>query len=217
MICVLLVLVSTIIPYQFAYLDAVFVQLYVCVRAVRLVHTSAAGTHQNFHNYAHSILLLMLWILPINIPVLLVWARNLAVHWLTPFTSHHNVFSIMPYLVLVETLTAGKMIPRLTSRSRYITNLILFSIAVYAAVYGVSYAYMLHHIVNGFCAWLVAVHFSASRFSLDGLIMESDDQLQHQHQNHQHHRHHHQAADHHHRPGGDAGGGEKETHLKKRP
>ena len=178
MICILLILVSTIIPYQFAYLDAVFVQLYVCVRAVRLVHTSASGSHQNFHNYAHSILILMLWILPINIPVLLVWARNLAVHWLTPFSSHHNVLSIMPYLVLVETLTSGRMIPRLTGLSRYVTDLLLFGVAVFAAVYGVSYAYMLHHLVNGVCAWLVAVHFSGSQVSLDGLgkMMEGGDE-----------------------------------------
>lgn len=177
MIGILLILVSTIIPYQFAYLDAVFVQTYVCVRAVRLVHTSASGPHQNFHNYSHSILVLMLWVLPINIPVLLVWARNLTVHWLTPFSSHHNVLSIMPYLVLVETLTSGKMIPRLTGRSRYITNFIFFSVAVYAAVYGVSYAYMLHHLVNGVCAWLLAIHFSGNQFSLErlGKIMEGED------------------------------------------
>ena len=83
----------------------------------------------------------------------------------------------MPYLVLVETLTSGKMIPRLTGRSRYVTNLMLFGVAVYAAVYGVSYAYMLHHLVNGLCAWLVAVHFSGSQFSLDGLgkMMEGED------------------------------------------
>ena len=177
MIGILLILVSTIIPYQFAYLDAVFVKSYVCVRAVRLVHTSASGQHQNFHNYSHSILILMLWILPINIPVLLVWARNLTVHWLTPFSSHHNVLSIMPYLILVETLTSGKMIPRLTGRPRYITSTILFGVAVYAAVYGVSYAYMLHHLVNGVCAWLLAVHFSGNQFSLErlGKIIEGED------------------------------------------
>ena len=40
--CILLILVSTIIPYQFAYLDAVFVQMYTCVRALRLVRTSVS-------------------------------------------------------------------------------------------------------------------------------------------------------------------------------
>ncbi len=95
----------------------------------------------------------MIWILPINIPVLLVWAHNLAVHWLTPFSSHHNVLSIMPYLILVETLTCGKMILRVTSRARHVTNAIFFVLAAYAAVYGVTYAYMLHHLVNLACGW----------------------------------------------------------------
>ena len=113
-------------------------------------------------------LILMIWILPINIPVLLVWAHNLAVHWLTPFSSHHNVLSIMPYLILVETLTCGKMVPRVTSRARYITNVLFFFLAVYAAVYGVTYAYILHHIANGVCAWLVAVQFSNCEISLQG-------------------------------------------------
>lgn len=58
----------------------------------------------------------MLWVLPINIPVLVVWVHNLTVHWLTPFSSHHNVLSIMPFILLVETLTGGKMIPRVTTR-----------------------------------------------------------------------------------------------------
>ena len=34
----------------------------------------------------------------------------------------------------------------------------LFALAAYAAIYGISYAYMLHHLVNGVCAWFVAVH-----------------------------------------------------------
>ncbi|KAL6719901.1 GPI inositol deacylase [Lecanora helva] len=168
--CILLFLVSTFIPYQFAFLDAVLVQLSTCTRALRLVRETRTGAHYNFYNYAHSILILMIWILPINIPVLLVWAHNLAVHWLTPFSSHHNVLSIMPYLVLVETLTCGKMIPRITSRAgRFVTSALFFIVAVYAAVYGVTYAYALHHLVNFVCVWLLAVHFSGSEVSLDGL------------------------------------------------
>lgn len=42
-------------------------------------------------------------------------------------------------------------------------------VAVYAAIYGVTYAYALHHLVNLVCAWLVAVHFSGSEVSLKGL------------------------------------------------
>jgi len=86
------------------------------LRHITDLRTQRSGTHYNFYNYAHSILILMLWVLPINIPVLVVWVHNLAVHWLTPFSSHHNVLSIMPFILLVETLTGGGMIPRVTSR-----------------------------------------------------------------------------------------------------
>ncbi|KAL8711011.1 MAG: hypothetical protein Q9225_007188 [Loekoesia sp. 1 TL-2023] len=133
-----------------------------------LVSTRSEANH-NFYNYAHSILLLMLCVLPINIPVLVVWVHNLAVHWLTPFSSHHNVLSIMPFVLLVETLTSGKMIPRVSTRLTHVTNVLFFTLAVYAAVYGVSYAYLLHHLVNGVAAWLVALHFSGSNLSLSGL------------------------------------------------
>ena len=36
--------------------------------------------------------------------------------------------------------------------------MMFFGLAVYAAVYGVTYAYLLHHIVNVIVAWLCLVH-----------------------------------------------------------
>lgn len=132
--------------------------------------------------------MLMLWILPINMPVLVVWVRNLAVHWLTPFSSHHNILSIMPYILLVETLSTGRMVPRVTTRYeaslspftlddqlltptrvRFLTNIFLFVLSLYAAIYGVTYAYLLHHIVNIICAWLVTIHLSSSTFPFSRL------------------------------------------------
>lgn len=79
-------------------------------------HLQHSEANYNFFNYCQSILVLMIWILPINIPVLVVWVRNLAVHWLTPFSSHHNILSIMPFILLVETLSTGRMVPRVTNR-----------------------------------------------------------------------------------------------------
>lgn len=43
---------------------------------------------------------------------------------------------------------------------RIVTNILLFTLALYAAVYGVTYAYLLHHLVNGLCAWLVVIHLT---------------------------------------------------------
>ena len=180
---VLLLLVATVIPYPFAFLVACIVQLATCTRALRY--------SPDFFNYTYSILLLMLWCLPINLPTLVVWVDNLAVHWGTPFSSHHNVLSIMPFILLVETLASGKMVPRqcvipatekrdsLTSQvavgrfSRYLelaqadalcfffrwaTNVLFFGLAVYAAFYGMTYAYRLHYIANVIALWLFILH-----------------------------------------------------------
>src|SRR5690606_18439591 len=123
------------------------------IRAQRLAFELRSTSTSNFYNYIHSVLILMLWVLPINLPTIVVWVHNLAVHWLTPFTSHHNVLSVMPFIVLVETLTAGKMIPRMGNRFKHVTSTLLFGIAVYAAVYGVTYAYTLHQLANLLAFW----------------------------------------------------------------
>lgn len=162
---ILLFLVSTLIPYQFAYLVACLVQIATCTHALRFAREARSTANYNFYNYAHSIFILMLWILPINLPILVVWVHNLAVHWLTPFSSHHNVLSIMPFIILVETLTSGKMVPRITSRLRHLTSFLFFFLAIYAAIYGVTYAYMLHYLVNFAAAWLVALHSSTSSWT----------------------------------------------------
>lgn len=103
----------------------------------------------------------------------------------------------MPFILLVETMTSGTMIPRVTTRYvvpkvylllpifltptensfKHITSLLLFVIAVYSAVYGVSYAYLLHHLANILAAWLVGVYFFSSGFPVRRLwrILEGDD------------------------------------------
>ncbi|KAF2154402.1 putative GPI maturation protein [Myriangium duriaei CBS 260.36] len=158
---ILILLVATIIPYQFAYLVLCIVQIATSTRALRQVWDTRTASASSFHNYSHSLLLLLLWILPINIPVLVVWIHNLAVPYLVPFSSHHNIASIMPYMLLVETISTGHMIPRLMTRtSRLTTNALLFAIAVWAAVYGVTWAYTLHWAGNVLAAWLFVVHLS---------------------------------------------------------
>lgn len=156
---VLLALVATIIPYPFAYVVACLVQFATATRALRDANELRTGSAMNFFNYTHSILILMLWVLPINLPVLVVWIHNLAVHWLTPFSSHHNVLSIMPFILLVETVASGSMVPQL-QKFKWTTNLLFFALAVYSAVYGMTFAYRLHYIANIIALWLVLIHFS---------------------------------------------------------
>lgn len=167
---VLLFLVSTFIPYQFAYLVACLVQLFTAVRAFRGASPADSMSNLNYYHYVHSILLLMMWVLPINLPILAVWIRNLAVHWLTPFSSHHNVLSIMPFILLVENLTTGRMVPQVTSQLRHVTNVLLSGTAFCAAVYGVSHAYMLHYLVNIIATWLVILHSIADSWSVASIL-----------------------------------------------
>ncbi|KAJ8124976.1 hypothetical protein O1611_g8665 [Lasiodiplodia mahajangana] len=162
-------LVSTVIPYQSAYVVACFVQLCTSVRAHHVARGNPTLAHINFSNYVHTIFLLMVWNLPINLPTVVVWVRNLAINWFTPFSSHHNVLSILPFILLVENLTAGRMIPPVTSQLRHLTNILFFATAVYAAVYGVSYAYVLHYLVNLIAAWLVAIHSTVDSWAITGI------------------------------------------------
>ncbi|ROW14535.1 hypothetical protein VPNG_03112 [Cytospora leucostoma] len=176
---ILLFLVTTFIPYQFAYMVACVVQLITTVRAHRVASELPSNANRSFYNYVHSFFVLMLWVLPINIPILVVWIRNLAVHWFTPFSSHHNVMSIMPFIILVETFTTGKMVPRVTSRLRHVTSFLLSGVAVYAAMYGVSYGYVIHHLVNLVAAWLVILHSTADSWSLAGwnVLLEGNPEM----------------------------------------
>lgn len=158
----LLVMVATVIPYPFAYVVACLVQFATTTRALKDAKELRSATATNFFNYTHSILVLMLWVLPINLPVLVVWIHNLALHWMTPFSSHHNVLSIMPFILLVETLSSGSMVPPL-QRFKWTTNLLFFALAVYAAAYGMTFAYRLHYIANIIALWLVLIHFSVRK------------------------------------------------------
>lgn len=109
----------------------------------------------------------MLWTVPaINLPILLVWVHNLAVQWLTPFSSHHNIIAIMPFILLVETLTSGKMVPRVMGRMRVVVPSFFFFTAIYAAIYGVTYVYMLHHLVNMAVVMLVILHMTGGTWSI---------------------------------------------------
>ena len=62
------------------------------------------------------------------------------------------------------------MIPRVNSWIRHITSMILFALAVGATVYGVSFAYLLHHGGNFLCVWLIGVHLSGSGGELGGVV-----------------------------------------------
>jgi hypothetical protein len=63
------------------------------------------------------------------------------------------------------------------NRAKHITYILLFCLAGYSALYGVSYAYLLHHVANIFSAWLVIIYLASGGFSVQRFIriLETDD------------------------------------------
>lgn len=62
-------------------------------------------------------------------------------------------------------------------RVKHVTYMILFCLAGYSAVYGVTFAYLLHHVANIFSAWLVVLYLVSGGFSIRRIfrILEGED------------------------------------------
>jgi hypothetical protein len=148
-VCILSLLVIFSIPYQLAFIAATIVQIFNTVRT---------RFDQNFYNYNLSLSILFLLISGINGPIIVVWVHNLALNWTVPFTSHHNVLSVLPVLLLVENITHNNMIPRLHKTQRLATLVFLSYIAFYAILYGFLHTFLLHHLVNAFALWLLVIY-----------------------------------------------------------
>ncbi|KAG0192309.1 GPI inositol deacylase [Apophysomyces sp. BC1034] len=120
----LFILVATCIPYQFVFIVAFFVHIVSCVRSLNRAWANVSmkpppsmQKRLNRYYYMQSILVLFITLLPFTLPILLVWIRNLSVHWFVPFSSDHSVLAIAPFILYVEMLTSHRtMLPRLPQR-----------------------------------------------------------------------------------------------------
>ncbi|CCH43012.1 GPI inositol-deacylase [Wickerhamomyces ciferrii] len=164
----LLAFVVFYVPYQFAYVVCCVVQGIVCIKSEMKAHESfkekeASITSSNFSNYNKSLFVLMLWILPVNIPVLVVFFHNMAVKWETPFSSHHNILAILPIILVLSKHVKGEIIPQPQFKlQRRITVGILIYFAFFSLVYGVRHLYWLHYLLNVFFAWIFILFYEGS-------------------------------------------------------
>ena len=58
------------------------------------------------------------------------------------------------------------MVPRAMGRMRNVVPSFFFLTAIYAAIYGVTYVYMLHHLVNMAVVMLVILHMTGGTWSI---------------------------------------------------
>ncbi|QSL66694.1 hypothetical protein MERGE_001078 [Pneumocystis wakefieldiae] len=158
----LLSLVAIMVPYQFAYFSACVIQFSTCIKTylnVKKMGLEKTLHYKNFRNYVYSVLILMLLHLPFNIPVLIVWAKKMLANWIIPFSSHHNIFSILPIITLVEFLANEKMIMQAEPKMARALDIILLIFSAFLIVYGFYYTYFLHHLVNILSFFLSVLHF----------------------------------------------------------
>ncbi|CAO0791284.1 unnamed protein product [Mucor circinelloides] len=166
---ILFLLVATFIPYQFVFVVAFLVQIVTCVRA--LVRSKASPNRSDYqrpnrYNFMLSILLLFFTLLPFNLPILLVWIRNISVHWFVPFSSDHSVMAIAPFMIYVEILTSNrKMLPRQKNRFwSVVTYVIMYYIVIYAFLYGIKYTHWIYFLTNHLVVWFLLLHFQDSHY-----------------------------------------------------
>jgi glycosylphosphatidylinositol deacylase len=111
---------------------------------------------ENFKNFNLSFTILMLWLIPINVPVLIVWIHDISIKWITPFSSHHNILAILPIIIFVQMLNQGYMIPRPKKIVNIlISKTLLIYFALYSLLFGTRHLYFLHSLFNLICVWFL--------------------------------------------------------------
>lgn len=146
----LLTAVSLYIPYQFAYV------ICCCLQAVKAIRAVKSGT-KSTGNLQLSILILMLWILPIELPIVVVLIHNFSVRWSTPFSSHHNFLAIMPILLYIQREGKAAVPKSKVARITILSGFLYF--AVFALLFGTTSLFWLHHLFNSMTACLLFVEF----------------------------------------------------------
>jgi glycosylphosphatidylinositol deacylase len=198
----LLLAVLVFAPYQFAYLVLVLVHLFTTVRFLilawddaaaisppsppfraststgpRSTATTAAPARRLWARYhsSFSVLFILVALLPINALILVVWVRNLAVGWLAPFSSDHNILLLVGFLANVEALHGGRVVHSSGARKNGLfvfvllplprcrcslnllcrpsllsltTTLLLSSPVLYSLLYGIRSAHLLYPLTN---------------------------------------------------------------------
>ncbi|KAK6463215.1 PGAP1-like protein-domain-containing protein [Scheffersomyces coipomensis] len=146
---ILLLLIPIYIPYQIVYIIGCLVQL------INYFKSSIKTASNDLQNYHLTLLILMLWILPVNIPIVIVFVHNLAINWKTPFSSHHNLLSIAPIILLMERNSTLKKLPIINGAwfKNCGLGLIVYFVG-YCLIYGSCHTYWIHHLLNILSCWL---------------------------------------------------------------
>ncbi|KAF9425760.1 GPI inositol deacylase [Podila epigama] len=145
-LCVIIqvIIVETAVPHHFMFVFALVRTLNLCAWELRKATQQTSTRPQtitalNQYHFLSSLLVLLFILLPFAIPGLMVWFRNLKVRWHEPFSSDHQGYYVLPFLVLVEASAKGAIVPRYYgSRSNWLTG----GIVVLMVLFGMQYTWL---------------------------------------------------------------------------
>ncbi|QEU58133.1 Bst1 [Kluyveromyces lactis] len=146
-VCFISLGVMFYVPYQFAFILVSLIQMWNCMKLAVFTNRNNAK-YSNIHNYNVSFLMLTIFMIPINAPIVVVFLRNFAIRWETAFRSHHNFLAIAPTLLL--TLRNSQCnIPIIKNRMNWLIVVsILGYLSFYSFMYGIRNLYWVYHISN---------------------------------------------------------------------
>lgn len=131
--------------------------------------------------YNLTILLMMVWLLPISVTTFLVWLRNLQEGWYRPFSSGRNVLNILGFMVLYYLNRLGACHPQSigfvginrssitsyshpstaslarSSRSMMVAEWIFRTIGIFSILYGIRRTYWIFDLMNFGCLYLSSI------------------------------------------------------------
>lgn len=156
----LIILIAVYVPYQVVYMVCTLIQVFLVLK-----QCVGRDTSSNLFHMRVSLLVLMLWVLPVNVPIVVVFMHNITVNWKTPFSSHHNLLLIVPILWLVERVNGARQLHRIRSRTAArVLQAWLYTCVAYCVLFGVRHTYWIHHLLNVLACFLLVTVFGFGLF-----------------------------------------------------
>lgn len=158
----LLLAVATIIPYQGAVLilflvHALSTSAAVPISPIEFDSTSSGASTSgpdaallSRSNLYTSVLCLLLSLLPVNAPVLVVWARDLLANWRRPFVGDHNTLRVVGVIAVVVACEGGRfLVPsRHDHTAVRVLESALWTLSVFAIAFGSRHLYRVYDLAN---------------------------------------------------------------------
>lgn len=108
------------------------------------------------HTANDHVLLLLTWLLPFAAPILVVWIRTLqTAGYTTPFDGDHNIFCIIPWLLIGEATVSGRGFVREHGKwKRLITYSSTGFISISALLFGPRYPFLVFEAASIAAMWI---------------------------------------------------------------